>query len=255
MGTKLKHCKYTFCETNGSPHLNEEICCSCCEWFDHCGDRCDDEDGFCKDEHRTKRNMIIGIAVAAVFICGYLIWFTVHEWNYLTADTAEFEKPAATEPATDTTAAIIEKPIATTTPPMADYSAVAPADNDTVMIARLIYGEAGGIPSTMERAAVAWCVLNRVDNPNYPSSIEGVILQTNQFYGYSTKHPATDENIAIAQDVMLRYQLEKIGVGSGGRVLPADYVYFTGDGIRNYFEADYHSGVNWDWSMPNPYED
>jgi spore germination cell wall hydrolase CwlJ-like protein len=42
-----------------------------------------------------------------------------------------------------------------------------PNPDDVVMLAKLIYGEARGIKSITEQAAVVWCVLNRVDSSGY----------------------------------------------------------------------------------------
>lgn len=38
-----------------------------------------------------------------------------------------------------------------------------PDEAEVEMLARLIWGEARGVASDMEKEAVAWCVLNRVD--------------------------------------------------------------------------------------------
>ena len=48
---------------------------------------------------------------------------------------------------------------------------------------------------------------------------------------------------------------EKTGAADVGRVLPDDYIYFTGDGNRNYFTAEWSSSaVEYDWALPSPYE-
>ena len=108
------------------------------------------------------------------------------------------------------------------------------------MRAKLIWGEARGVESVTERSAVAWCVLNRVDDPRFPDTIAGVILQPNQFVGYSEQHPVTHENALIAYDVLMRWHSEKDGCSNSGRTLPSDYKYFTGDGKANYFTKDWN---------------
>ena len=40
-----------------------------------------------------------------------------------------------------------------------------------------------------------------------------------------------------------------------GRVLPAEYTHFYGDGDRNWFRTDWRSKEFWDWSWNNPYEE
>lgn len=127
-------------------------------------------------------------------------------------------------------------------------------DRETVeAMAQTIFGEAG-ICSIDEQAAVAWCILNRVDSPEFPNDPLAVVQQAGQFDGYSPEHPIDPDLVALAEDVIGRWELEKTAVGSVGRVLPADYLYFDGDGRHNYFRQDYiRSGETWDWNLASPY--
>lgn len=129
------------------------------------------------------------------------------------------------------------------------------AREDAEMLAKLIWGEARGIPSTEQKAAVVWCVLNRVDSPLYPNSIDAVVTQKHQFSGYSESYPLIDDFMEIAEDVLVRWYLEKTGANDVGRVLPKEYLYFVGDGILNYFSKEWRSQEHYDWSLPSPYED
>ena len=127
-------------------------------------------------------------------------------------------------------------------------------DTEAEILAKILYRECRGVPSKTRQAAVAWCVLNRVDNENYPDTVYEVATQKHQF-AWVPKTPVTDELYALAQDVLLRWKLEKIGVGEVGRVLPAEYIFFAGrkDG-ENYFRDAYRNGNYWDWSLDSPYE-
>lgn len=129
-----------------------------------------------------------------------------------------------------------------------------PEQEEIEMLAKLIWGEARGVESTTEKAAVAWCVLNRVDSKGYPNTIEGVITQPHQFVGYDKDYPATEEHKALAEDVLCRWYAEKAGESNTGRVLPKEYIYFTGDGQRNHFTSEWKSDAVWDWSLKSPYE-
>lgn len=126
---------------------------------------------------------------------------------------------------------------------------------DAQYIAKTIWGEARGC-SKMEQAAVAWCILNRVDNDNpyFPDTISGVVRQPSQFSGYSRHNPVEDELLELAEDVLERWEREKNGETDVGRVLPGQYLYFGGNGRTNRFRTQ--SGLNdiWDWSCENPYE-
>jgi hypothetical protein len=255
MTITIKYCRHSLCEKKDSRHFHENICCQSCERFRICDDHCADEDGYCSDERRAWRNVFIGIAIAAVLITGYILIFTACEWRNLTAnETAIGQAQPQAETITATPVAVAGVGAGVQAAPVKEETADT-TKKDIRMLARLVYGEAGGIPSVTERAAVVWCVLNRVDDPKYPATIADVIKQPHQFSGYKASHPATAENIAIVRDVLMRWEDEKSGIEISGRILPADYIYFTGDGERNHFEAEWHSGVYWDWSLPNPYED
>jgi hypothetical protein len=129
-----------------------------------------------------------------------------------------------------------------------------PDEADVEYIAKTIYGEANIVRSTMKQAAVAWCILNRVDAAGFPDTIEGVVTDKHQFAGYDPSHPVTEELRNLAVDVLLRWHSEQSGEVNVGRVLPKDYLWFTGDGRENYFTNEWRGAVNWNWSMPNPHE-
>ena len=58
-----------------------------------------------------------------------------------------------------------------------------PDEAEVEMLARLIWGEARGVPSDMHKAAVVWCVLNRVDDPRFPDTVLEVLEAPYQFAG------------------------------------------------------------------------
>ena len=121
------------------------------------------------------------------------------------------------------------------------------------MIGRTIWGEAGGVQSEAERAAVAWCILNRVDA--WGQTIEQVVTTPMQFQGYRDESwgECPEEYIWLAHDVLSRWVAEKKGDQNSGRVLPPEYLYFMGDGERNHFTTEYLSSNYWDWSLTDPY--
>lgn len=132
-----------------------------------------------------------------------------------------------------------------------------PEETDAECLAKMMWGECRGVSSTAEKAAVAWCALNRVDSPLYSDTIKGVVKQPYQFHGYSESNAVDPELLAIAEDVIARWQAEKSCIGSVGRVLPKEYIFFHGNtaqthnrffcvvgGVRQY----------WDWNCFDPYE-
>ena len=98
-------------------------------------------------------------------------------------------------------------------------------------------------------------MLNRVDDPRFPDTVLEVLEAPYQFAGYSADYPVLPELATLAADVLKRYHAEKAGQGNVGRVLPAEYLYFTGDGRNNHFTIGWKDAETWDWSLQNPYDD
>ena len=120
------------------------------------------------------------------------------------------------------------------------------------LIGRTIWGEAEGVKSTAEQAAVAWCILNRVDDSG--KTIEQVVTAPHQFVGfYRVTGEVPEHFMELAEDVLLRWRMEKAGMEDVGRVLPEDYLFFIGDGARNYFSKEWKSTDYWGWTLKSPY--
>lgn len=123
-----------------------------------------------------------------------------------------------------------------------------------VLLAKMLWGEARGC-STTEQAACVWVALNRVSDPRWPDTLREVLLQPEQFRGLREDNPATEELMALAEDVLSRRARELAGEAAVGRVIPEDYFFWAGDGKRNHFRKEYRSKDRWGWSMKSPYEE
>lgn len=145
-------------------------------------------------------------------------------------------------------------PPTTETPPEETTEPWTPSESDVEYIAKTVYGEALIVKSDTRRAAVVWCILNRVDSRGYPNTIEGVVTAPYQFSGYDPDHPVLPELRDLAIDVLQRWNAEKNGEAEVGRVLPRNYCFFIGDGFEDHFSAEWKSTDYWDWSLPSPYE-
>lgn len=131
-------------------------------------------------------------------------------------------------------------------------SAISPlyTESDVIKIAKTLYGECRSSKIPIEhKAAVVWCILNRVDDDRFPDTIDSVITR-GQFHGYSPHNPVWPELEDIARDVLARWTVEKIGIGESGRVLPKEYLYFAGKNGLNRFRSE--DGY-WDWRLDSPY--
>ena len=136
------------------------------------------------------------------------------------------------------------------------------------MLGLTIWGEANG-QSMMEQAAVAWSILNRVDNADGENFARGhsltYVLQfpgkaPGQIHGYWNTKGAkcADYWLMIAIDVVDRWALEWEGAEAEdvGRVLPKEYTYWCGVNGHNRFRTAHKTNEpRWDWSLPNPYEE
>ena len=124
---------------------------------------------------------------------------------------------------------------------------------DAELIARTLWGEARSCDQT-HQAAVAWCILNRVDSPAFPNTIREVVTRKYQFAGYHAGNPVEPELLALAYDVLARWSIEPECVADIGRVLPKEYLYFGGNGSVNQFRTRYMGGEIWDWALQSPYQ-
>lgn len=128
-------------------------------------------------------------------------------------------------------------------------------EDDLVLLAQTIYAEADICRTQKEKAAVVWCILNRLDAGRYGDTIREVVTAPNQF-AWSGDRPVVPEYIELAEDVLKRWAAEKEGQEDVGRVLPAGYLFFEGDGWVNHFDTSFPvdmGGNVWAWTLPDPY--
>lgn len=120
-----------------------------------------------------------------------------------------------------------------------------------VMLAKTIKIEAGGIQSTVEKACIAWTALNRSDAQQVP--LDKILTKPNQF-AYDPKTSVRADLLALSYDVLDRWAAERLGATDVGRVLPKDYLWYSGNTKHNFFRNDYYGHVYWNYSLPNPYD-
>lgn len=112
-----------------------------------------------------------------------------------------------------------------------------PDAEDVEAIARTLYGECRGVESEAEKEAVAWVILNRLD-AGYADTVLGVVSAPGQFAGYDPAHPLWPELVEVARRVLTMHHREQLGI-SVQRVLGREYLWFSGDGEKNYFRCEY----------------
>lgn len=126
-------------------------------------------------------------------------------------------------------------------------------EEDVITMAKVMYREARGVDSITQIACVGWVACNRVD-AGIGDTITEVLTAPYQF-AWTPNTPVEEWLVEIAEDVLQKWSIEKSTGEYCGRVLPAEYLYFHGDGVINWFRTEYeHNGQYWDYSLPSPYE-
>lgn len=209
-----------------------------------------------------KAILILSIVLAFSVLCGYAV--TGDDGSYTAAAYEETPAPAPmVEPVIETPAPVQTAEATPMRAMIREIPAVEIEEEaeekivpdlatayDIELIARTIWGEAEIVKSRAEQAAVAWCVLNRVDL--YGKPIEEIVLAPYQF-APRLRGDVPAYFIELAEDVVDRWEREHAGYEDVGRTLPADYTFFVGDGWRNHFSIVWKSTDYWDWSLPDPY--
>ena len=103
----------------------------------------------------------------------------------------------------------------------------APArDTRAEEMARVVYGTAL-YNSEEQQKAVMWCIINRVENALYPSTVEEVCGQSGQWMGYSEVNPVLEPIYDAAVEVLEAWEC------GGPRNLPKDCLWFDWTGTES----------------------
>lgn len=97
-----------------------------------------------------------------------------------------------------------------------------PDPADVALVSRTIWGETRGCPEE-EQLGTGWCIVLRKNSPDFPDTIEGVVLQPNQWQGYSPNNPE-DPFHDMARDILIADHNGEAGP------LPEGFFWCSGDG-------------------------
>lgn len=86
-------------------------------------------------------------------------------------------------------------------------------------LARVLYGVKDNSESDLR--TMCWCVFNRVDSPDYPSTLQEVIDQPSQWMRYDPENPVIDNLYKIAEQELAAWQDGKT------RPITSDFVYMN----------------------------
>ena len=203
---------------------------------------------------KRKKRQRIGWTIFAIVCIGLIviIWRLINREEARAVDEKPLSEETTLHPQEYFPPEVAVIPTPTNTPFIAAFT-----EGEIIIAAKTVWGEARGIQSRMEQAAIVWCFLNRVDA--YKTSLGEAITAPGQFHydaSFSTVDDYGRDITELVRDVIGRWEREKNGQTNVGRVLPEDYLWFGGDGAHNHFRNSFESFDNiWDWSLPNPYED
>lgn len=106
-----------------------------------------------------------------------------------------------------------------------------PAPADVALVSRTIWGETRGCPEK-EQLGTGWCIVLRKRSPDFPDTIEGVVLQPNQWQGYSPNNPEEPFH-EMARDILIADHNGEAGP------LPEGFFWCSGDGKHQTFRNEW----------------
>lgn len=92
-------------------------------------------------------------------------------------------------------------------------------NSEAELLARVLYGVKDN--DTDDLRTYCWCVFNRVDNPNFPNTIEDVISQPNQWMRYNPDNPIVEDLYRIAKEELDKWHTDS------HRPVSCDYVFMS----------------------------
>lgn len=128
-----------------------------------------------------------------------------------------------------TTAVVIEPITEWFEPEPVEIVSTAPiTEYERVLLCNIVANEAGSDwISIYDKASIVACVMNRVNSPDFPNTIEGVLTQPYQFSGYyaSGSYYSTVTDACIQAVDYYFNNPNEFGY----------WLYFEGNGMNNYF--------------------
>ena len=137
---------------------------------------------------------------------------------------AELTEPSAPSVITEPTDELVEQAEASVALAAANSEETI-RDGEAMAMARVIYGTARSCSADAQRA-VCWCIINRVENPIYPDSVERVCKQDQQWMGYSDDNPVLEDIYQTCRSVVDTWH------EGGRRPIGPEFLYLTWRGTE-----------------------
>lgn len=152
----------------------------------------------------------------------------------VTAAEAPLSTMCSTVTAAQTTVTEEEIPQTAAVPQINDSYAISVTDREYIMLCNVVGHEYGSdwVPIE-EKALVAEVIMNRVNSPQFPDTIYEVLTQYNQFAGLESLVEMDHMSGYVTQSVRDAVDLYL----SNPAQFQHGYLFFNGDGYRNYFRS------------------
>lgn len=95
---------------------------------------------------------------------------------------------------------------------------VDPIKIEAEYVAKVLYGTAQ-LNSAHGQKMVVWCIINRVENQNYPDSIKDVCQQKDQWMGYSDNNPVMRDLYDLSYEILSNWH------NGGYRDISPDFIF------------------------------
>lgn len=109
-----------------------------------------------------------------------------------------------------------------------------PRKADAEILAKVLYGMRGN--SDADLTCVCWVVVNRVESPLFPNTVDGVCNQPQQWVGYYDSNPITDRFYGLALGVLTQWD------NDGHRPFDRDFLYFDWSSSDIVFRTKFEGG-------------
>ena len=111
----------------------------------------------------------------------------------------------------------------------------APAeDSEAKLLARMLYGYyQAGATRADQWELIAWVAVNRTEASLWPEELREVLLQPEQWQGFSEGNPILQDILTVAENVL------EVWHSGGARPLAPEFVYLAQSGSRTQARTEY----------------
>lgn len=180
---------------------------------------------------RRNRRLVVLLTLCGVMLL--LLGCRVQQGEINAALERERASAAAEREALELTVAELSARVETEKP-----TATPGIEEEAELLAKMLYGymEAGAVRPDQQEY-VAWCPINRVEDPRWPDDIMEVLRQENQWQGFSEDNPVIQDLLTIARNALEAWH-------SGGvRPVAPKFVFLYQDTAKAQLRTEFYDSA------------